>query len=40
MYSFYKGATVGLEYDRMSTDYKDDRDRVNHRIQMSFMLKF
>ena len=40
MYSFYKNAWVGIEYDRMSTDYRDYRDRVDHRIQVSFILKF
>lgn len=40
MYTFYPKATVGLEVDRMATDYPAKSDRVNHRIQMSFMLKF
>ncbi len=40
LYTFYKGATVGIEYERMSTDYLNYQDRVNHRVQVSFMLKF
>jgi hypothetical protein len=40
MYTFYKGATVGVEYDRMQTDYVSRSRRVNHRTQVSFMLKF
>ncbi len=40
MYKFYKSATVALEYERMSTDYRDFDDRKNDRIQISFMLKF
>ncbi len=39
MYSFYPGATVGIEYDRMETEYVDG-DADSDRIQVSFMLKF
>ena len=40
MYTFYPNATVGIELDRMSTNYPAKTDRVNHRLQVSFMLKF
>ena len=40
VYSFYKGASVGIEYQWIATDYRDRNDRTNHRVQMSFMLKF
>ena len=47
VYSFYKGATVGVEYDLMDTDYLNQKDptvsrrnRTNHRVQVSFVLKF
>jgi hypothetical protein len=39
MWSFYKGASVALEYEIMETEYMDD-DCTNNRIQLSFMLKF
>jgi hypothetical protein len=40
VYNFYKGASVGVEYDYMNTDYVERRNRDSHRIQVSFMLKF
>ncbi|MBN2492579.1 MAG: hypothetical protein JXQ29_17155 [Planctomycetes bacterium] len=40
VYNFYKGASVGLEYDYMNTDYVERRNRVNHRVQATVMLKF
>lgn len=39
MYQFYPGGTVGIEYDRMETEYTGG-DSVNNRIQISFKLKF
>jgi hypothetical protein len=39
-YWITKWATVGLEYDRMETDYLGEDDYCNHRLQMSFKLKF
>jgi len=35
-----KQAWIGLEYDRMETDYKDADTASNNRVQMSFCLKF
>jgi len=39
-FKFAKQAWVGLEYDRMETDYKDEKDYSNNRVQMCFCLKF
>jgi hypothetical protein len=39
-WNFYRGATVGLEYQKMTTDWMDNKNRTNHRIQMSFKLDF
>jgi hypothetical protein len=39
MYHFYRGASVGIEYDRMETTYAGG-DFTNDRIQVAFMLKF
>ena len=40
VYNFYQGASVGIEYDWMNTDYVSRNERVNHRVQISFILRF
>lgn len=39
MYSFYPGGWVGLEIDRMDTDYRDNSAH-NNRIQLAIIQKF
>jgi len=39
-YSFAKGTWVGLEYDRMNTDYLEKDNAYNNRFQLSFCMKF
>jgi hypothetical protein len=39
LYSFYPGATVGVEYDHMETEYLQG-GATNDRFQISFMYKF
>ena len=39
-YKFAKATWVGLEYDRMNTDYLDKDNAWNTRFQLSFCMKF
>ena len=40
MYTLYPGGTVGIEFDKMVTDWHNRSNRTNYRIQISFMQKF